>query len=134
MPAREVITDANECDLVQRWKVAPDTIHRLWLAAQDYFTQTARKVSIISGWRSAAEQRRLSRQGHPTAPDELSTHRSCPATGVDISLGTLPTTFLKVEWGRIALLYGLWWGGRGEVDDRGIPLDWQHVDTGRRTS
>lgn len=132
MPAREVITDADECDLVERWKVAPDTIHRVWLAAADFLQQAGRRVWIISGWRSPAEQRGLSRKGRPTAPDELSTHRSCPATGLDISLGFAPSSFLKATWGRITLIHGLRWGGGGPTDEAGIPLDWQHVDTGPR--
>jgi len=132
MPAREVITDADECDLAARWKVAPDTIHRVWLAAQDFLQETGRRVSIISGWRSRSQQKGLSRKGRPTAPDELSTHRSCPATGVDISLGPLPSGFLKVRWGHFAFNRGLRWGGGGAVNEVGIPLDWQHVDTGPR--
>lgn len=132
MPEREVLTDASECDLVANWSVSPDTIHRVWLAARDFFTETGRQVWIISGWRSAREQRRLSTQGRPTALDEVSTHRSCPATGVDVSLGARPSGFLKATWGRFTLIHGLRWGGGGKVDEGGIPLDWQHVDTGPR--
>jgi len=132
VPEREVITDADLCALARRWVVAPDTIRRVSLAAQDFLTETGRNVWIVSGWRSAADQRRLSRQGRPTAPDNLSTHRSCPATGVDISLGARPSGFLKATWGRLTLIHGLRWGGGGKVDEGGIPLDWQHVDTGPR--
>ena len=108
-------------------------MRRVWLAAQDFATETGGKaVWIVSGWRSAAEQRRLSRQGRPTAPDDLSTHRSCPATGVDISLGFMPTNFMKAIWGRLTLVQGLRWGGGGPVLESGIPVDWQHVDTGPR--
>ena len=132
MPEREIVLDADPCDLVERWGVALDTITRVWLAAQDFSAETGRRVWIISGWRSAAEQRRLSRQGRPTAPDNLSTHRSCPATGVDVSLGARPSGFLKATWGRITFVHGLRWGGGGPVADSGIPLDWQHVDMGPR--
>ena len=134
MPEREFITDADFCDLAERWGVAPDTMGRVWLSAQDYEVQTGgRRVEIISGWRSAAEQRRLSRQGRPTAPDDQSTHRSCPATGVDISLGLNASNFMKVTWGNIVLVQGLRWGGGGDVDpDNLIPLDWRHVDRGPR--
>ena len=135
MPAREFLTDADPCDLAQRWRVSPDTMQRVWLAAQDFEVETGgRRVSIISGFRTAAEQRRLSRQGRPTAPDELSTHRSCPATGVDISFGLLPTNFMKAIWGRITLVHGLRWGGGGPVFESGIPKDWPHVDLGPRVS
>jgi len=113
--------------------VSVDTIKRIQMAAQDFFTETGRQVWIISGWRSREQQERLSRQGRPTAPDARSTHRSCPATGVDISLGTLPSNFLKATWGRLTLVHGLRWGGGGAVNpDSGIPLDWQHVDVGPR--
>ena len=134
MPAREFITDDSACALAERWGVRLDVMDRVWWAAQDYETQTGgRRVEIISGFRTAAEQRRLSRQGRPTAPDELSTHRSCPATGVDISLGLLPTGFLKVTWGDVVLRRGLRWGGGGPTEpDSLIPLDWQHVDRGPR--
>lgn len=132
MPTREILVDARVCDLAARWKVSPDTMDRVWLAAQDFTVQTGRPVYIISGWRSSAEQARLSRQGRPAAPDARSTHRSCPATGVDISLGLGPSGFMKATWGRLTLIYGLRWGGGSPVGDGGIPTDWQHVDTGPR--
>jgi len=132
VPEREVITDAEACELAVRWKVSMDTMARVWFAAQDFLIETGRPVSIISGWRSPEEQRRLSRQGRPTAPDNLSTHRSCPATGLDVSLGARPSGFLKATWGTWTLRHGLRWGGGGKVDGGGIPLDWQHVDTGPR--
>jgi len=134
VPGREVVTDSEACDLARRWAVSVDTMERLWLAAQDFLIETGRPVSIISGWRSSAEQKRLSRQGRPTAADDRSTHRSCPATGVDVSLGPRPSGFLKATWGRFTLIYGLRWGGGSPVDDGGIPLDWQHVDTGPRVA
>ena len=134
MPSREIITDSDVCRLAARWKVALDTMDRVWLASQNFLMETGRPVSIISGWRSAAEQRRLSRQGRPTAADDRSTHRSCPATGVDVSLGPLPSNFMKATWGRITLTHGLRWGGGGAVDPQsGIPIDWRHVDTGPRS-
>jgi len=133
VPEREVLTDRDHCDIAQRWAVSVDTIQRVQLAAADFFTETGRRVWIISGWRSRAQQNALSRAGRPTAADDRSTHRSCPATGVDISLGPVPSGFLKATWGRFTLIHGLRWGGGGGVDpDSGIPLDWQHVDTGPR--
>ena len=131
---REFITDADPCDLAQRWKVSPDTIKRVWLSAQDFELETGgRRVYIISGWRSRNEQRQLARQGRPTAPDSVSTHRSCPATGVDISFGVNSTDFMRAMWGRITLINGLRWGGGGPVDPKTfIPLDWRHVDLGPR--
>jgi len=132
MPEREVLTDRSDCQLASTWAVSLDTIKRVQMAAEDFFTETGRQVWIISGFRTRTEQERLSRQGRPTAPDSLSTHRSCPATGVDVSLGALPSNFLKATWGRLTLVHGLRWGGGGSVAESGIPIDWQHVDVGPR--
>jgi len=134
VPAREFITDTHHCSLAERWGVDVDTMRRVWLSAEDYELETGgRRVQIISGFRTQQQQLSLGRSGRPTAPDDRSTHRSCPATGVDVSLGLLPSNFLKATWGRIALVNGLRWGGGGRVDpDTGIPLDWPHVDRGPR--
>jgi len=132
MPEREILSDGDPCDIGRRWGVSLDTIQRAQLAAADFFVETGRLVWIISGFRTRAEQQRLSRQGRPTAPDDLSTHRSCPATGIDVSLGARPSNFLKATWGRFTLVRGLRWGGGGAVTESGIPLDWQHVDVGPR--
>lgn len=132
MPEREVLTDGTDCELAARWGVSLDTIQRAQLAASDFFTETGRQVWIISGFRTVAEQNRLRRQGRPTADNDRSTHLSCPATGVDVSLGARPSNFLKATWGRLTLIHGLRWGGGGAVAESGIPLDWQHVDIGPR--
>jgi len=134
MPERESVTDADECDLAERWRVSLDTVLRVRGAAQDFGTETGgKRVFIISGWRSRAQQRALGRRGRPTAPDNRSTHRSCPATGIDISLGLLPSNFEIVRWGHWAFVNGLRWGGGGPVDPKSlIPKDWQHVDLGPR--
>jgi len=134
MPARELILDSDPCTLAEKWGVDLDVMERVWRAAERFTTETGGiRVYIISGWRSAAEQRRLSRQGRPTAPDSLSTHRSCPATGVDIAIQLLTSEFLKATWGRAAFISGLRWGGGGPVDPKNlIPLDWRHVDRGPR--
>jgi len=107
-------------------------MQRVVLSAEDYQAETRGTVTLISGWRTRREQRNLGRSGRPTALDELSTHRSCPATGVDVALGAAPTRVQKATWGRIVTLNGLRWGGGGAVDDGGIPLDWGHVDRGPR--
>ncbi len=131
---REVILDGDVCGLSERWGVDGQTMRRVWLSAQDFRAETRREVWIISGWRSRKEQQALDRRGRPAAPEAASTHRSCPATGVDVSLGPLPTRVMKAIWGRIVTLNGLRWGGGGPVDDGGIPLDWGHVDRGPRAS
>ena len=125
--------DADPCQLAHRWGVALDTMRRVWLSAQTFEQETGRPVWIISGYRTRAEQSQLGRRGRPTAPDALSTHRSCPATGVDISFGVNATDFMRATWGRITLMNGLRWGGGGSVDPKTfIPLDWAHVDRGAR--
>jgi len=134
VPEREAIRGTDFCDLAARWQVDPDTMARLAVSAEDYFQETRGTVQIISGFRTNAEQAALKRRGRPTAPDNLSTHRSCPATGVDISLGFAPTRIQKAIWGRIVTLNGLRWGGGGAVDEGGIPLDWGHVDRGPRSA
>lgn len=146
-PSREVIADSifstadelNEraCDLAIKWKVALDTMLRVVRSAEQFLTETGRSVWIISGFRTAAEQAGLGRSGRPAARDDLSTHRSCPATGVDVSLGPLPDAVMKAVWGRIAVLNGLRWGGGGKIQGLGdphpgIPIDWGHVDRGPR--
>jgi len=132
MPEREILTGRSDCDIATRWAVSLDVVRRVRLAAEDFNTETGRQVWIISGFRSVAEQNRLRRQGRPTADNDRSTHLSCPATGVDVSLGARPSNFLKATWGRLTLVHGLRWGGGGAVTESGIPIDWQHVDVGPR--
>lgn len=132
MPERERLSGGDPCELSARWRVDESTMSRVVLSAQEFVAETGREVEIISGYRTAFEQQRLARKGRPTAADSLSTHRSCPATGVDVALGFGPTRVLKAIWGRIVVMNGLRWGGGGKVDDGGIPLDWGHVDRGPR--
>jgi len=132
VPEREQLPTDDECELAARWGVSTDLVRRVNLAAVDYRQETASLIWVVSGYRTESMQRRLERAGRPTAPDELSTHRSCPATGLDISLGFAPTRIQKAIWGRIVTMQGLRWGGGGPVDDGGIPFDWAHVDLGPR--
>jgi len=131
MPEREVLTLSDPCALAGTWGVEAGVMARVFRAAELYTNFTRSPVWIISGSRTRLEQMRLGRGGRPAAPDALSTHRSCPATGVDISLGTLPSADKKRFWGQMAQANGLRWGGGSPVDD-GIPSDWQHVDVGPR--
>lgn len=134
MPEREGLSGKDPCELAERWGVDPDVMTRLVISAEQFEAETAQAVQIISGYRTAAEQKALGRSGRPTAPDELSTHRSCPATGVDVNLGTLPIVVQKHIWGRILMLNGLRWGGGSDLDDDLIPSDWQHLDRGPRAA
>lgn len=129
----EVVTDSDFCELANRWRVRPDVMELVWKSAEQLEFETGRTVWIISGFRTAAEQRALEKAGRPAAPDQISTHRSCPATGVDVWLGPLPSNLLKVTWGRITTFNGLRWGGGSPIDpETGIPEDWNHVDRGQR--
>jgi len=133
MPERERIRPWDDpCELSERWRVSDTLISRLLLSVADYEAETRDTVWIISGYRTEREQRALQQAGRPTAPDDLSTHRSCPATGVDVSLGFAPVRIQKAIWGRIVTMNGLRWGGGGALDEGGIPLDWGHVDLGPR--
>jgi len=132
MPARESLRGADVCDLAVRWRVAPEVIARLVVAADQFYEETRGTVQIISGYRTYDEQVRLGRAGRPAARDDLSTHRSCPATGVDVNIGTVPTRVQKAIWGRILRMNGLRWGGGSAPNEAGIPSDWQHVDMGPR--
>lgn len=132
MPPRETISGAESCSLAARWGLSNLLTSRLILAAIQFEQETRRPVELISGSRTRAEQAALGRSGRPAAPDNVSTHRSCPATGADVSLGFGVTRVMKATWGRIAVMNGLRWGGGGPVDDGGIPLDWAHVDLGPR--
>jgi len=107
-------------------------MRRVILAADQYHEETRGQVQIISGLRTRAEQDALRRSGRPAANNDLSTHLSCPATGVDVALGFLPVRLQKAAWGRIVTWHGLRWGGGGRLDAGGMPVDWGHVDMGPR--
>lgn len=114
------------------WGVDPRVLQRVQMAADDFTKETLRNVFIISGFRTRAEQDDLRRRGRPAADDNRSTHRSCPATGVDVSLGPVPILVHKQIWGRLLAMNGLRWGGGSDLDENLIPLDWQHADVGPR--
>ena len=134
MPSREVITLSDPCVLSGTWGVDQDVMSRVFRAAELYTNFTRPPVWIISGYRSRFQQLDLGRRGRPTAADDRSTHRTCPATGVDVSLGALPSTEKKLFWGQMVESNGLRWGGGSQRDGRGIPSDWRHVDSGPRSS
>ena len=120
------------CDLQRKWSIAPELANRLWRMAQNI----PFGLTIHSGMRTEAEQDALRATGRPTAPNDLSTHLSCPATGADVRF-TLGAANLEktsqVQFGYFAVLSGLRWGGGGAIDPAtGIPLDWQHLDLGPR--
>lgn len=132
MPERETLPGADACEISSRWLVDIRTAERVVRAATAFRVQTGRDVWIISGHRTERRQRELTAAGRPTASPELSTHLSCPATGVDVSLGPMPTRAMIAIWGRLAVESGLRWGGGSAVGADGIPSDWPHVDLGPR--
>jgi len=132
-PSQEPITRECLCDIAARWLVDPDVMLKVLTAAAEFSRIAGRDVYIISGFRTEQEQARLRKAGRPTASDELSTHRSCLATGVDVDLGFLISNGLKVLWGTNVVFAGLRWGGGSPIDvETGIPSDWNHVDAGPR--
>ena len=120
------------CEWRDRWGISSD------LAV--YLTILQERISwavlfIISGYRTPEEQEALRRnpQGRPVAPDALSTHLTCPATGADLMLSIAVTDVVKAQFGVQVRLTGLRWGGGSAVDPQtGIPVDWNHVDLGPR--
>lgn len=117
------------CALAERWGLAELLAIRLGqMAGRLEFA-----ISIISGLRTRAEQQALRESGRPTAPDDLSTHLSCPATGADVMPQIAVTTSVKGRIGTEAVFAGLRWGGGSKVDPTtGIPRDWNHFDLGPR--
>ncbi len=89
-------------------------------------------ISIISGYRTPETQEALRRAGRPTAHPDLSTHLSCPATGVDLWPDVAVTDVVKATLGATAVQIGFRWGGGSQVDENGIPSDWNHFDLGPR--
>jgi hypothetical protein len=127
------VTDHAICDVSIQWLIHYDLARMLRGVAEQWERETGRDFWLISGYRSAAEQAQLAEEGRPTAPDDRSTHRTCPATGVDVWIGPLPTNAMKATLGRIVGDHGLRWGGGSRVDaETGIPLDWNHLDMGPR--
>lgn len=129
------LLEGRSCEeLCERWQITPELAVRLleldarW---RDRFPNLG-GLYVISGYRTAEEQRELEREGRPAAPDELSTHRSCPATGADLQLPLAYDDGVALELGNLALLSGLRWGGGSPVNHHGIPIDWNHVDLGPR--
>lgn len=139
MPAREPVLGADSCTLARRWTVREDVLILVQRAARLYENDGLGKVYIISGYRTPGDQLELKRKGRPVADPSVSTHLSCPATGVDISLGWPTHNAQKLAWVTFARAVGLRAGGGSpeeivEIDGRQfrLPTDWNHVDVGPR--
>jgi len=117
------------CDVAARWQVEPVLIRKA-AQAQD---RLPFHLLIISGYRTQEEQDALREEGRPAAPDALSTHRTCPATGMDLWPKIEVTDALKAQFLAEMTRSGLRVGGGSPIDpDTGIPEDWNHVDLGPR--
>ena len=128
-----ITPSSDPCRLAKDWGVDEAVMTRVVAAAQMYSSEhRGLPVDIISGARTRAEQLKLKRGGRQVADPEKSTHLSCPATGVDISLGLAPTREQISAWGTVAQIHGLRWGGGSPLEIDRIPSDWQHVDVGPR--
>jgi uncharacterized protein YcbK (DUF882 family) len=127
--------NGTDCyELVERWLISPQLAVRLMLMADNFHRRTSVGLKIISGFRTAAEQAELRSAGRPAAEDQRSTHRSCPATGADLTPEMAATHTVRILFGEAAFLSGLRWGGGSGLDANGVPSDWNHVDLGPRRS
>ena len=122
------------CELQERWQIDPRLADRLDKIFADWTFETRIPIEVISGFRTDAEQIALGRAGRPAAPVGVSTHTTCPATGVDIRIASLPTTTMKHIFARIAVLNGLRVGGGSPLDDDFLHTDWNHLDLGPRNT
>jgi hypothetical protein len=116
------------CSFTDRWIVT--------MTLADKLAQMASflpfPLQIISGYRTPEQQAKLIQEGKG-APDHLSTHRSCPATGADVWPAVAVTRVVKATVGEAGVRAGLRWGGGSPVDpETGIPEDWNHFDEGPR--
>jgi len=119
----------DPCELSKRWGIDEEVAHRLVRGAD----QLEFGISIISGLRTRAEQQALRDAGRPATADFLSTHLSCPATGVDLKPTIAVTNVVRARLGAEMTFAGLRWGGGSQVDpNTGIPSDWNHFDLGPR--
>lgn len=118
--------------------VSRDLAERVLRFADFFRATTGHDVEAISGYRTCAQQEALGRRGRPAAPCDISTHTTCPATGMDFRLGGLfDSDFVKLLFGGAAIRAGLRWGGGSperQTEFGAIPSDWQHLDLGRRSA
>lgn len=98
---------AGVCQLAQRWKISYTLAEKLYLVAM----RLEFPLTIISGFRTREHQLELAREGRPAVDPDVSTHCSCPATGVDVWPSIAVTNVVKARLGAVAVAAGLRWGG-----------------------
>jgi uncharacterized protein YcbK (DUF882 family) len=115
-----------------QWGVSAPLADRIAATKWDFEMEYNNGLEIISGARTIAQQNALRLRGRPTAPNDRSTHLTCPATGADIQILGLVSVDMKQSFVRMAQANGLRVGGGSAIDKNGIPDDWNHVDLGPR--
>lgn len=124
-----ITPETDPCQLATHWLIA----EQLARALVEMTRELAFPLRINSGYRTAEQQQQLREQGRPTAPDNLSTHLTCPATGADVEPAIAHTNYTIAEMGAAGVKQGLRWGGGSPTDpETGIPSDWVHFDLGPR--
>jgi len=130
------VSEAQLLQFATRWVISCDLAMRLVATA----AALPFRISIISGWRSPAEQLELKASGRPTASPDRSTHLSCPATGADVWPAIHASLLVKQELQVAAHQAGLRVGGGGPGDPASeisggrfiFSVDWNHLDLGPR--
>lgn len=133
MPLAEPINpETDPCALASKWLISEELARRLVVMSQ---WAGDLGLVIISGFRTASEQRALIEQPDLFAASvDLSTHTSCPATGADLWTTPTPVRAVKQRFTQAAVFAGLRVGGGSRADSNGIFKDWNHVDLGRRAA
>jgi len=134
MPEVLITALTDPCELVAQMGVSGELAARVVRAALIFRSLTGHDFEAISGFRTCRQQEQLAARGRPAAPCDVSTHTSCPATGMDFRLGGLfGSDVVKSLFGSAAVQAGLRWGGGSPLDpETNIPSDWNHVDLGPR--
>jgi hypothetical protein len=121
-------SQSDVCKMATDVLISPVLAAKLVAMAGEY----PLRLSIISGFRTRDHQLALAESGRPATDPDVSTHCSCPATGVDLRInGVSPGPYEKALLGEAAARVGLRWGG-GSPAPEGIPTDWNHIDLGPR--
>lgn len=116
------------CTWTAKWGISVELGRKLQKMQDQFPTQ----LVIFSGFRTREQQEQLDQEGRPTAPFDLSTHTTCPATGADVRPQIAWDPAVTLTFGLAATFAGLRWGGGGPIDDVGIPIDRSHLDLGPR--
>lgn len=133
--AERIAPDARQrqiCEFASRWLITQDLANKIYQMAN----RLPFGLIMISGFRTKEQQEELREEGRPVAPDEFSTHRTCPATGADLWPDAEPTDLVKATFIKAGTEVGLRVGGGSPVRrvlDVELPEDWNHVDLGPRT-